>query len=71
MCERGGEEAEEVGYLSESKRMRYRSDKDMAQFTAQVRTFNAVQVCVHPEDPTHTHREKRGATNSLKDSLRN
>lgn len=54
MSGRGGEDEGE-GYLGKCKRVRHRSHQDLAQFSTQVRTFNAVQVRVHPEDPTHTH----------------
>lgn len=42
-----------VKYLRESEWVRDRVDQNLTQFAIQVRAFDAVQVSVHPEDPTH------------------
>lgn len=45
------EKGEGGGYLREGKGVRYGADEDLPQLAVQVRTLDAVQVSVHPEDP--------------------
>lgn len=49
------------GYLREGERVGHRADQDLAQFAVQVRTLDAVQVGVDPEDPGKT----AGSTDAL------